>query len=129
VALAPMRYCPERGCGTLTRGGPCASHVKARDVRRGTSTARGYDSRWARYSRAFRAEYPVCGMRPSGATATSDSLCRASGRVSPAECVDHIVPIIGSDDPRFYDATNHQALCDSCHAVKRAREAQDARAR
>lgn len=41
----------------------------------------------------------------------------------PASVVDHIVPITGADDPRFYDERNHQALCGSCHDAKRQREA------
>ena len=44
-------------------------------------------------------------------------------RIVVAECVDHIDPIDGAADPRFMDETNHQALCDTCHAVKRQREA------
>jgi 5-methylcytosine-specific restriction endonuclease McrA len=39
--------------------------------------------------------------------------------------IDHIVPVTGPDDPRFWDMSNHQALCSrahGCHDRKRQRE-------
>ena len=48
-------------------------------------------------------------------------------RVEVATVVDHIMPVTGADDPRFYDPTNHQALCERCHNVKRQREAMGGR--
>jgi 5-methylcytosine-specific restriction protein A len=86
----------------------------------------GYDHRWAKYARAFRSEFPLCGMTSTGVP-TGDSRCQMRRRVSPAQCVDHIVPICGPNDPRFYDRSNHQSLCNSCHAVKRQRESMEAR--
>lgn len=36
--------------------------------------------------------------------------------------VDHIIPAQSENDPLFWDPTNHQNLCDTCHSVKTARE-------
>jgi 5-methylcytosine-specific restriction endonuclease McrA len=42
-----------------------------------------------------------------------------------ASVVDHVIPVTGPDDPRFYVPECHQALCDRCHNVKRSRESRD----
>lgn len=54
---------------------------------------------------------------------TAEPLCRsctAQGRVTAAKVADHIIPVRGGGE--FYDIENLQPLCDSCHAVKSARE-------
>jgi len=71
---------------------------------------RGYSARWAEYSRLFRIEHPLCVM------------CEAQGRVTASQHVDHIKPMSGPDDPQFWEPSNHQALCQSCHSIKTARE-------
>lgn len=53
---------------------------------------------------------------------THDSVCAAKGLIVPGRVVDHIIPVTGPDDPRFYDQANHQYLCDRCHNAKRNRE-------
>ena len=109
-------------------------HAKHVEQRRGTATQRGYTYRWSQYSRAVRdgqrwrddEGLPTgwcCGDRPAGARQTTDSVCRQEGRVTRAAVVDHIVPITGKDDPRFFVATEHQTLCEVCHNSKRQREA------
>jgi len=50
------------------------------------------------------------------------AMCEAKGRLSKAECVDHINPVSGPDDPEFYNPKNHQSLCNSCHSEKTAKE-------
>ena len=35
-----------------------------------------------------------------------------------AQCVDHIDPPDGPDDPRFWDKNNHQPACIHCNSVK-----------
>lgn len=72
------------------------------EARRGTSTARGYDTTWREYARTFLRLAPVC----------------ACGCGHPARCVDHIVPIRGRSDPLFWAPENHQGLSHACHAVK-----------
>jgi 5-methylcytosine-specific restriction protein A len=49
-------------------------------------------------------------------------MCEAQGRVTASEHVDHIKPVSGPGDPLFWEPTNHQALCQSCHSIKTARE-------
>ena len=75
---------------------------------RASSTRRGYGYRWEQYSRQRRA--------------TSDgalcAICLDYGRTTTAECVDHIEPVTGPDDPLFWDQLNHQSLCWSCHSIK-----------
>jgi 5-methylcytosine-specific restriction protein A len=84
-----------------------ASAQKRYDKQRGTPTQRGYNYRWAQYSKSFlnEPENQFCKLQLPG--------CK-----NIAECVDHIDPPNGADDPRFWDATNHQAACIHCNSVK-----------
>ena len=65
--------------------------------------------RWAKLSRAFRAEHPLC------------EECRKNGIIKAATCVDHIEPWPICGD-RFYDRSNLQALCDECNHLKGQRD-------
>lgn len=106
--------CTAPGCRRLTKGGRCSEHQRAeyaRDrARRGNATDRGYGHRWTLYSRAYRKTNPYC-VR-----------CAMEGRQALAELVDHITPVQGPTDPRFWDRANHQGLCWSCHSRKTATE-------
>jgi 5-methylcytosine-specific restriction endonuclease McrA len=66
-----------------------------------------------------------------GAPETGDSVCKREGRVTQLAngggVVDHIEPVDGKDDPRFWDQANHAGLCDRCHDLKRQRESMAAR--
>ena len=86
---------------------PAACGAK-RDLR-GTATERGYTSRWARVAAEYRRQHPYCVM------------CDKQGIVSPAECVDHVVPHQGNDK-LFWDESNWQSLCWACHNNKTANE-------
>lgn len=120
MPVAPPKPCAYFGCRELVSRGQsrCAEHERAnkdrtwkeQDRLRGTASQRGYDNRWARYSRDYRARYPLC------------VTCMSEGRVTPSEHTDHIVPISGPHDPRFYDESNLQALCAHHHRVKTAKE-------
>jgi 5-methylcytosine-specific restriction protein A len=107
----------------LVHRGRCQKHAKQADAYRGSSAARGYGSRWARYRAAFLREYPLCGDRPPTARQTNDSVCQREGIMTGATVVDHIVPVTGPTDPTFY-ADQKQALCATCHQAKRQRESQ-----
>ena len=118
---APRKVCNKPGCGKLTTGSFCEEHaakrkaeVKAAAIRydeeRGTAASRGYGSRWARYSRSFRDEHPLCAE------------CQRNGRLKKCDCVDHIIPVSGPDDPLFWEPSNHQSLCYNCHSIKTAKE-------
>lgn len=48
-------------------------------------------------------------------------LCEEQGKVTPATVVDHIIPHKG-DQALFWDTTNWQSLCKTCHDTKTARE-------
>lgn len=79
--------------------------------RRASASRRGYDRHWQRYVKFYReCVEPLCRE------------CGKRGILSPMDCVDHIEPMSGPDDPRWYDQTNHQALCLSCHSRKTAAE-------
>jgi 5-methylcytosine-specific restriction protein A len=132
-----LRSCTTPGCPHLSRGGRC-DHCRRRqaerfDARRGSAAARGYDARWTAFSARLRRGYSdahgrtvavrLCGDRPlPGLPPTGDSVCRQRGWIVKTAVVDHIVPVSGPNDPRFYDVTNMQGLCHTCHNAKRQRE-------
>ena len=117
MSLRNTRFCREPGCSALTKhvSGYCEKHRgkweemnRRRDIRRGSASERGYDSRWARYSRAFLREpgHQLCALRLD------------NGCAIVAQCVDHIDPPDGPRDPRFWDPDNHQPACIHCNSVK-----------
>lgn len=83
--------------------------AQAADRRRGTSASRGYGHAWRKARAGFLSEHPFCAE------------CMRLGKVVAATVVDHIVPH-GGDRMLFWDRTNWQALCASCHSRKTARE-------
>ena len=93
-------YCNEHQNDVITKN-------KEADRRRGSAGVRGYGWRWQKYSRAFlrRPENQFCSLRLPGCTFI-------------AQCVDHIDPPDGPDDPRFWDKNNHQPACIHCNSVK-----------
>ena len=112
---APRKPC--RTCGKLANGSYCEEHLNKKQVEqkqerirydnsRGTAASRGYDSRWSRYSKQYRINRPLCVM------------CEKQGKLTLAECVDHIEPVDGPDDPMFWVESNHQGLCNTCHNLK-----------
>jgi len=105
-----LHYCKAPGCSELLKRGQtyCVAHAKTvskgRDVRRGSSNSRGYNYRWTKARKMFLNKHPLC------------ELC---DRPVPATVVDHIVPHEG-DQTLFWDESNWQALCVTCHSVKTA---------
>lgn len=69
---------------------------------------RGYDKRWRRIRNAVLTAEPLCRH------------CAATGRLTAAVLVDHIVPLPAGT----HDRKNLQPLCQQCHAVKTATERQ-----
>lgn len=110
----PKRPCNRPGCRNLTTKRFCEQHrtaeYKRQDRERGTAAERGYGYRWQKYRTWFLKENPLCAE------------CKRQGRLTAATLVDHIIPVTGADDPRFWDPDNHQPLCDRCHNIKRATE-------
>ena len=64
---------------------------------------------WRSISKAFRRRYPVCAH------------CMAAGRATPADMVDHIIPVRVQWGLR-HDPNNLQALCHPCHNAKTAKD-------
>lgn len=111
AALRPCSGDPR--CPELTKGGPCEKHLRRRrrasDQRRGSARARGYTTRWEKYSRARLALHPLC-VR-----------CLKAGRTTAGAVTDHEEPH-GGDERKFWDSANHQTLCKQCHDRKTATE-------
>jgi 5-methylcytosine-specific restriction protein A len=101
-----MRPCVYPGCRELTTDGHCAKHPKKEN--RGSAYERGYTHRWDKQAKLFlsRPENQFCVLR----------LDKDCNRLS--QCVDHIDPPNGPDDPRFFNENNWQPACIHCNSVK-----------
>lgn len=115
----PFKPCNVPGCKNLIEHSKkfCLEHEeKERAMRREnnrlrvSSSNRGYDSKWRKYRVRFLRKNPLC------------VLCKEEGKITPATDVDHVIPVIGPSDSLFWDESNHQALCHSCHSKKTASE-------
>lgn len=73
---------------------------------------RGYTKQWDRAAKAFRARYPLCGMRTKGQRPVM-SRCHDEHRVTAATQTDHVVPHRG-DQALFWNEDNWQSLCFDC---------------
>jgi len=105
------RPCRKPGCAALAvRGGVyCEAHREMeRDRVRGTAAERGYDKSWQRASKSHLKRNPLYEQ------------CRREGKLTAATVVDHIRPHRG-DKRLFWDASNWQSLCKTCHDRKTAR--------
>ncbi|WP_082416121.1 HNH endonuclease [Pseudomonas sp. NBRC 111127] len=116
MPLRPQRPCKAQGCRALHRNasGYCDTHAEqvkryAKEKPRESSTARGYGYKWQQARAGFLAKHPLC------------IKCQARGLVVVATDVDHIEPHKG-DMVVFWDRSNWQALCASCHSTKTAGE-------
>lgn len=140
MPAALLRPCAFHGCPALVPSGYCLEHEgesHRTDVRRGTATQRGYGVRW----RAFRIWVrnrmialhilPVCGATLPGGPQTTDSLCRAEGRLVGQNAdgsdlsLDHEPPLQPHerhDTRAVCDPRRVQFLCRECHARKTARQ-------
>ncbi|QDD91927.1 HNH endonuclease [Pseudomonas oryzihabitans] len=75
-----------------------------------TSAQRGYGYKWQKARERHLAGHPLC------------VYCQRQGLVTAATVVDHVVPHRG-DMALFWDSSNWQSLCASCHSsVKQAEE-------
>lgn len=105
--------CSYPGCPELSHERYCVKHkrqtAKQYDKQRGTAAQRGYNARWRRARRRYLMDNPLCVM------------CKEKGVIQAATDVDHIIPHKGDQD-LFWDESNWQALCASCHSRKTARE-------
>ena len=116
----PKSICVASGCGVVIQRGPrCAKHTKPvkmaqhTDKRKGRATAneRGYGHKWRKARLSYLKRHPLCVN------------CLSCSITTPSNEVDHIIRHSGDDDPLFWDRTNWQALCKSCHSKKTREEA------
>jgi 5-methylcytosine-specific restriction protein A len=104
----PPTACRYSGCPNLCDAGQtyCFEHHKERaavyDRERGSAIQRGYGSEWQKYSRSFLQKNPFC-----------------VGCGQRATQVDHIIPA-KPGNPLFWDPSNHEQMCNSCHSRKTA---------
>ena len=115
MPLRPLKPCSHPGCPNLTSERFCPEHARTErqryDQQRGSAHERGYTYRWSKYSKWFlrQPENVFCKLQLLGCTNLS-------------ECVDHIDPVNGSSDPKFWQPENHQGACVHCNSVKGKRK-------
>ena len=113
-----LHFCGYPGCNRLVTTAHCEEHqllydakkreqFKRYDKARGTATERGYTSRWSKYSKWFLSQpnNQICKLHLPGCTIV-------------AQCVDHIEPVNGAGDFKFWNTINHQPACIHCNSVK-----------
>jgi hypothetical protein len=134
---ALLKACPGDGgtCPELVASGHCAKHQRLLEQRRGTATARGYDSYW---SKVFRPRFmrlliaagvaPVCGAALPGGPAMTSSTCRANGLLNDRHLhLDHNPPLRPEERAHRHlvcDPLRVGLLCEADHARKTQREQQ-----
>lgn len=77
----------------------------AQPEQRGNSAERGYNWRWRRARKVYLANNRSCVE------------CFKQGRGEKATIVDHVIPHRMNDN-LFWDETNWQPLCETCHNRK-----------
>ncbi len=104
----PLVYCAQPGCPMLVPRGRCRTHaVQLEHARPNYAIRRWYRTpQW----RALRRQVILDAV----------STCARCDQVTRTLDVDHILDHAG-DPSRFWDRTNLQALCSTCHARKTRR--------
>ncbi|MCB6184274.1 HNH endonuclease [Leeia sp. TBRC 13508] len=118
MPAAPRKPCTYPGCRTLVAVGQsrCDDHPhmnRFADRGRGSSASRGYGWQWAKLRRQVMER--DCGLC---------QVCQSAGYTMPATAVDHILPKSSGGTDAL---SNLQAICDSCHKSKTAKEAANGR--
>jgi len=112
MPIAAMTPCRHQGCRALVAKGYCDEHKqqstrKQFDRDRGSANSRGYNYKWQKARKIFLAEHPLCVE------------CESNEKVTAANVVDHIIAHKG-DQVLFWDESNWQPLCATCHNIKTA---------
>lgn len=100
-----MKPCKHPGCPNLTEDTYCSEHRKSHVEDRPNAVKRGYNSKWRSARNKFLESNPFC-VR-----------CKEQGKLVEATVVDHVKPHRG-DRNMFWDESNWQPLCKSCHDKK-----------
>ncbi|WP_448680005.1 HNH endonuclease [Pseudomonas nicosulfuronedens] len=91
-------------------GGRPMAQADANSWRSGkNANERGYTYQWQQARERYFAKHPLCVH------------CQANGKVVVATDLDHKVPHRGNES-LFWDESNWQGLCKSCHSVKTQQE-------
>lgn len=101
----PLKPCKHPGCPKLTEEKYCGEHKVLHVSDRVNAILRSYDSRWRAVRNRFLKANPLCVK------------CKEQGKLTKAAVVDYIKPHRG-DENLFWDKSNWQALCKSCHDNK-----------
>lgn len=96
-------------CGEPSKGTRCPSCTSKLNIARGSSTRRGYTSRWRRISARQRARVPWCELRLPGCTRL-------------ATAADHVIPL---EQGGRSIASNARSSCTSCNNRRRYLENPD----
>ena len=107
----PDHPCAHPGCPKLVSRGKkyCDIHMGMHPEEIRSASKRGYTSKWNRARKRFLEKHPLCVQ------------CMKEGRYVKATDVDHIIPHRG-DPILFWDETNWQPFCHSCHSIKTRNE-------
>jgi len=104
--------CNNPGCPKLTLDRFCPEHTKKvrsrYDAERGSSSKRGYDRTWKRVRLLYIQEHPLC------------EDCEDRGFITPADLVDHVIPISEGGDRLNFN--NLRSLCTADHENKHKHE-------
>jgi 5-methylcytosine-specific restriction protein A len=93
-----------------TKINPKKAHIQGTSLaERGSSTQRGYNSKWRKARDIYAKANPLCVM------------CAKRGLITEMKEVDHKIPHRG-DESLFWDQENWQSLCKECHSTKTAAE-------
>lgn len=103
----PSKPCKQNGCPNLVPYGHkyCDNHKANYQLDTKSTKAKGYNAQWNKERLRYLKVHPLCVQ------------CKVKGRLTKATVVDHITPHRGDQD-LFWNRTNWQALCKSCHDRK-----------
>jgi len=112
MPFLPAKQCTHPGCPWVGRG-VCPTHDRLKKkqyyANRNKSWQHLYNYRWEKYSKGRLRRHPLC------------VTCLNDGKTTAARVTDHIIPHKGSIK-LFWDHTNHESLCKTCHDKKTAGE-------
>lgn len=110
MSLNAPQFCAQPGCAETVVRGRCPLHARQQreEHSRFQQGATSYKSaRWLKARAAFLVRHPLC------------EDCRAQGRATAANTVDHRVRHLGSPEI-FWNQAHWRASCASCHSRRTA---------